>query len=130
VCRRDTSRSTGAWSSTRTGTSSAARSAAIAERASFGSFLSERPVPNSRTRDASVAGISTTCSHLVSKARREVGRQFVSDDHQRSTDATNHLTATPHTQSGSSALRPFDHRRMRRLVKADLTAARESDLGH
>ena len=32
------------------------------ERASFGSFLSERPVPNSRTRDANVAGMSTTCS--------------------------------------------------------------------
>ena len=44
-------------------TSVGARNAAIAtDRASFGSFLSERPEPNSRTRDANVAGMSTTCS--------------------------------------------------------------------
>src|SRR5262245_32386130 len=45
---------------------------------------------------------NTDGPHLVSKARREVGRQFVSEDRQRSTDATNHLAATPETQSGRS----------------------------
>jgi hypothetical protein len=40
--------------------------------------------------------------HLASKARHEVGRQFVSDDRRRSTDATKHLAATSVTQSGSS----------------------------
>ena len=40
-----------------------ARNAAIAtERASFGSFFSDRPEPSSRTRDANMAGMSTTCS--------------------------------------------------------------------
>jgi hypothetical protein len=39
------------------------RSAAIAtDRASLGSFLSERPVPSTRIRDANVAGTSTTFS--------------------------------------------------------------------
>jgi hypothetical protein len=38
----------------------AARSGQYAQ--SFGSFLSDRPEPNSRTRDANVAGISTTVS--------------------------------------------------------------------
>jgi hypothetical protein len=40
--------------------------------------------------------------HLVSKARREVGSQFVSEDRRRSTDVTNHLAATPETQSEAS----------------------------
>src|ERR687898_3372833 len=38
----------------------------------------------------------------LSKAKRGVGRQFVSEDPRRSTDATNHLAATPATQSGRS----------------------------
>src|ERR671912_1153093 len=45
---------------------------------------------------------NTDGPHLVSKARREVGRQFASEDRRRSTDATNHLAATPATQSGRS----------------------------
>ena len=39
------------------------RNAAIAtDSASFGSFLFDRPVANTRTRDANVAGTSTTVS--------------------------------------------------------------------
>jgi hypothetical protein len=56
-------RNTSAWSATSTDRNDEARNAAIAtDRASFGSFLSDRPVPSTRTRDASVAGTSTTVS--------------------------------------------------------------------
>jgi hypothetical protein len=40
----------------------ARRAAMATDRASLESFLSERPEPNSRTRDARVAGMSTTVS--------------------------------------------------------------------
>src|ERR671912_2827029 len=49
---------------------------------------------------------NTDGPHLVSKARPEVGRQFASEDRRRTTDATNHLAATPATQSGRSVLPP------------------------
>ena len=49
---------------------------------------------------------NTDGPHLVSKAKREVGRQFVSEDRRPSTDATNHLATTPQTQSGRSVLWP------------------------
>ncbi len=62
-CRLANKRSTLTWSSARTFASVGARNAAIAtDRASFGSFLSERPVPNTRTRAANVAGTSSTVS--------------------------------------------------------------------
>ena len=38
------------------------RAATATESASFGSFLFERPVPSTRTREANVAGTSTTSS--------------------------------------------------------------------
>src|ERR687898_1205794 len=45
---------------------------------------------------------NTDGPHLVLKARPEAGKQFVSQDRRRTTDATNHLAATPDTQSGRS----------------------------
>jgi hypothetical protein len=52
----------------------------------------------------------------LSKARRRVGSQFVSQDRRRTTNATNHLAATPDTQPGRSvrpAPTPVSERRTR-----------------
>src|SRR5712691_6038054 len=57
------SRSTVTWSSHRTSVIAGERSAATAtERASLGSFLFERPLESTRTREAKVAGTSSTRS--------------------------------------------------------------------
>ncbi len=56
-------RSTSLWLAGSTDRSPGERRAAMAtDSASFGSFLSERPVPSTRTLEASVAGTSRTCS--------------------------------------------------------------------
>jgi hypothetical protein len=58
-------------------------------------------VPKRSAGRQDIGPVTQACG-VVSKARREVGRQFASEDRRRSTDATNHLAATPTTQSGRS----------------------------